>query len=125
MGLAFENLVVNNYRLLLPLLHLDGVVITSAGPYLRRGTKGPRGRKGCQIDLLVQTEYLAYAVEIKRCKNIGLEIIDEMAAKLERFPRREGVTLRKALVFDGTIAPSVEERHYFDALIPASKLFGL
>jgi hypothetical protein len=121
MGLQFETLVQNNFHVLLPQIGLDHSNILSVGPYIRRGKRG----EGCQIDLLVQTEYLAYAVEIKRRKNIGLEIIDEMAAKLERFPRREGVTLRKALVFDGTIAPSVEERHYFDAIVPASKLLGL
>ncbi len=120
MGLQFETLVQNNFHVLLPQMGLDHANILSVGPYIRRGKRG----EGCQIDLLMQTEYLAYAVEIKRCKNIGLEIIDEMAAKLERFPRREGVTLRKALVFDGTIAPSVEERHYFDALIPARSLMG-
>ena len=121
MGLQFETLVQNNFHVLLPQMGLEHANILSVGPYIRRGKRG----EGCQIDLLVQTEYLAYAVEIKRRKNIGLEIIDEMAAKLERFPRREGVTLRKALVFDGTIAPSVEERHYFDAIVPASKLLGL
>ena len=121
MGLQFETLVMNNFHVLLPQMGLEHANILSVGPYIRRGKRG----EGCQIDLLVQTEYLAYAVEIKRCKNIGLEIINEMAAKLERFPRREGVTLRKALVFDGTIAPSVEERHYFDAIVPASKLLGL
>jgi AAA+ ATPase superfamily predicted ATPase len=120
MGLQFETLVQNNFHVLLPRMGLEHANILSVGPYIRRGKRG----EGCQIDLLVQTEYLAYAVEIKRCKNIGLEIIDEMAAKLERFPRREGVTLRKALVFDGTMAPSVEERHYFDALIPARSLMG-
>jgi len=31
LGLAFENLVVNNYRELIPFLHLDGVLVTSAG----------------------------------------------------------------------------------------------
>lgn len=31
MGLAFENMVVNNYRELIPHLHLGGAVIVSAG----------------------------------------------------------------------------------------------
>ena len=33
MGLAFENLIVNNYRELLPHLHLDRSLIVSASPY--------------------------------------------------------------------------------------------
>ena len=32
------------------------------------------------------------------------------------------MTLRKALVYDGTLSPQIEERGYFDALIPACTL---
>ncbi len=45
MGLAFENLVVNNYRELIPALNLKGTIITSAAPYLRKASNGPRGKK--------------------------------------------------------------------------------
>lgn len=121
LGLQFETLVQNNFRELLPALGLENANIVSAGPYLRRGKRG----EGCQIDLLFQTDFSAYAVEIKRRKNIGLEIIDEVAGKLSRFPRRRDVTLRKALVYEGNLSPSVVERRYFDALIPARSLFGL
>ena len=121
LGLQFETLVQNNFRELLPSLGLGNANIISAGPYSRRGKRG----EGCQIDLLFQTDFSAYAVEIKRRKNIGLEIIDEVSKKLSRFPRRENVTLRKALVYDGNLSPSVEERRYFDAIIPARDLFGV
>lgn len=63
--------------------------------------------------------FLAYAVEVRRMKSIGPGIIDEMAEKLKRFPRRENVTLRKALVYEGSLSPVVKERGWFDALIPA------
>ena len=125
MGLAFENLVVNNYRLLLPLLHLDGVVITSAGPYLRRGTKGPRGRKGCQIDLLVQTRRTVCIVEVKRMKEISREIIADVDRKVRAIKRREGVSIRTALVYDGHLAPVAKADGYFDAIVPFSQLLGL
>ena len=118
LGLQFETLIMNNFHSLLPALGLDHANILSVGPYIRRGKRG----EGCQIDILFQTEYLAYAVEIKRMKTIDLSVIDEMKAKLNRFPRRENVSLRKALVYDGTLSPQVEERGYFDALIPARAL---
>ena len=118
LGLQFETLVLNNFHALLPSLGLDRSNILSVGPYTRRGKRG----EGCQVDILFQTEYLAYAVEVKRMKNIDLSVIDDMKAKLSRFPRRENVTLRKALVYDGTLSPQVEERGYFDALIPARTL---
>ncbi|MBQ8113854.1 MAG: ATP-binding protein [Kiritimatiellae bacterium] len=120
LGLQFETLVMNNFHSLLPALGLDRTNILSVGPYARRGKRG----EGCQIDILFQTEFLAYAVEVKRMKNIDLSVIDDMKAKLSRFPRRENVTLRKALVYDGTLSPQVEERKYFDALIPARSLMA-
>ena len=120
LGLQFKTLVMNNFHELLPSLGLDRANILSAGPYLRRGKRG----EGCQIDILLQTEYLAYAIEIKRQKSIGPEIIEETAEKLKRFPRRDGVTLRKALVYEGTLSPAVKERGWFDALIPSRVLIS-
>ncbi len=67
---------------------------------------------------------MAYAVEVKRRKNIDFSVVDEMKAKLRRFPRREDVTLRKALVYDGKLSPQIEERGYFDAIVPFSRFLG-
>ena len=124
MGLAFENLVVNNYKLLLPLLHLDGVVITSAGPYMRRGAKGPRGRSGCQIDLLVQTRRTICIVEVKRMRDISRDIIAEVDRKVRSIKRPDGVSVRTALVYDGHLAPVARADGYFDAIVPFDKLLG-
>ena len=63
-------------------------------------------------------------MEVKRRKNIGIEVIEEMELKLKRFPRRENVTVRKALVYDGKLSAQVEERRYFDALIPSTALLS-
>ena len=52
-------------------LRLGGLVITSAGPYMKRDGKGVRGRKGCQIDLLIQARRTICVVEIKRRCEIG------------------------------------------------------
>ena len=120
LGLQFETLVLNNFHSLLPFLGLEHANILSVGPYMRRGKRG----EGCQIDILIQTEFLAYAIEVKRRKAIGIEVIEEMESKLRRFPRRENVTVRKALVYDGKLSAKVEERRYFDALIPFSALLA-
>lgn len=124
MGLAFENLVVNNYRLLLPYLHLDGSVITSAGPYLRRSGKGTRGRTGCQVDLMIQTRRSIYIVEIKRRREIGREVIDEVDRKVRAIKRPEGVSVRTALVYDGHLSPVVSADGYFDVILPFCTLLG-
>ena len=63
-------------------------------------------------------------VEVKRC-DIDKSIIDEVDRKVACISRPVGVSIRTALVFDGTIAPTVEANGYFDAIIPFSKLLGL
>ena len=125
LGLAFENLVVNNCRDLIPLLNLKGSLITSAAPYRRNGTSGQRGRKGCQVDLLVQTRRTVCVVEVKRRREIDREIIHEVDEKVRAIARPAGVSARAALVYCGHLAPIVEADGYFDAIIPFRKLLGL
>ena len=100
MGLQFENLVVNNFKSLLPRLGLENVEILSAEPYRRAAGKG---HPGCQIDLLIQTERYAFIVEVKRQKSIGQKAIDEIAAKVAALPREKTTSVRTALVYDGTL----------------------
>ena len=125
MGLAFENLVVNNYRELIPYLHLDGTLVTSAGPYRRARVKSRRGDSGCQVDLLIQTRRAIYFVEVKRKHEIGREIIDEVDRKVRSVRRPEGVSARTALVYAGHLSPVAAADGYFDAIIPFSRLLGL
>ena len=125
MGLAFENLVVNNYHELVPFLHLNGTVITSAAPYLRRGSNAKRGRKGCQVDLLVQTRKSLCFVEVKRKKEITRAIIDEMNSKVSAVKRPEGMSAFVALVYFGSLSPVVAADGYFSAIVPFQKLLGV
>lgn len=55
----------------------------------------------------------------------GREVIAEMEEKCRRIARPAGVSLKTALVYDGELAPSVEADGYFDAIVPASILFGI
>jgi len=125
MGLAFENLVVNNYHELVPFLHLKGTVITSAAPYLRRGSNAKRGRKGCQVDLLVQTRKSLCFVEVKRKKEITRSVIDEMNSKISAVKRPEGMSAFVALVYFGSLSPIVAADGYFSAIVPFRKLLGV
>ena len=125
LGLAFENLVVNNYRDLIPLLNLKGSLITSAAPYRRSGAKGPRGRKGCQIDLLIQTRRTFCVVEVKRRREIGRDVIREVDDKVRAINRTSGVSARAALVYCGHLSPIVEADGYFDAIVPFRRLLGI
>lgn len=124
MGLQFENLAINNYRTLLPHLGLDRNLILSAAPFRRVASEKSR-KKGVQIDFLIQTKMSFCLVEIKRQREIGREVIDEMKGKVERFAAPKGVSVRTALVYDGNLAPSVEADGYFDAVVPFRRLLGL
>ena len=125
-GLAFENLVVNNYRDLLPLLHLDGALVVSAGPFRRAGTKSRGGAgSGCQVDLLIQTRRALCFVEVKRKREIGREVIEEVDRKVRAVKRPEGVSARTALVYDGRLSPVAAADGYFDAIVPFRRLLGL
>ena len=125
MGLAFENLVVNNYRELMPYLHLGGSLVMSAGPYRRIQSKGKRGKPGCQVDLLIQTRSALCFVEVKRKKEIGREIIAEVDRKVRAIKRPVGVSARTGLVYDGHISPVAVADGYFDAIVPFKSLLGL
>ena len=123
MGLQFENLVINHYPELLDSLHVGNSLIESAAPYSRR-RKGD-GAEGLQIDLLLQTRYSNYVIEIKRKHEIGREVIDEVERKLEKLSMPRGKSSRTALIYDGILAPLVETDGYFDAIIPFRQLLGL
>lgn len=121
LGLQFENLVVNHVTDLLEPLGLGRSLVLSAAPYVQRGTK--RG-EGCQIDLLIQTRRTVFAVEIKRKREIGPEVMDEMARKISRLKVARDLSIRTALVYDGRLSPRIEAEHGFDVIIPASRLLG-
>ena len=119
MGLQFENLIVNNMAELLPRLGLGRVLLKSAAPWRQPPTQR---RRGCQVDLLLQSEKCVFVVEIKRKNEIGPEIEAEIAAKVKALALPRDISVRTALVYDGRLSPSVGTNGYLDAVIPAQDL---
>lgn len=119
LGYQFENLIVNHVCDLFRCIGIERSLVLSAAPYMQRGTK--RG-DGCQIDLLIQTRRTVYVVEIKRRREIGAEIMDEVAERVRRLKVASGVSVRTALVYDGRLSPRIEAEHAFDVLVPADRL---
>ena len=123
MGLQFENLVLNNFRALVPHLNLEGRLVVSAAPY--RCTNAAKGGV-VQIDLLVQTQGTAYLVEVKRARGeLGMEVASQIEQKAERLPVRSGVAIRTALVYDGRLTRPLASCDAIDFFIPAERLLGL
>ena len=121
LGLAFENLVVNHYRELLPRLGLSRALIESAAPFVKRGRAGKNGG-GCQVDLLIQAAQSCCVVEIKRRREISDDVVDEMKKKLNSLSLPKDLSVRTALVYDGGISASVEASGYFNAIVNIREL---
>ena len=119
-GLQFENLVISNYRALLPILGIDGASLLSAAPY-RRAKSTDLG--GVQVDLLLQTRTTAYLVEIKRRESIGLDVVSEINDKAHAVGFRSDMSVRTVLVYDGRLASSIRTDHLLDFAIPVERLF--
>ena len=122
MGLQFENLVLNHYPALIEPLNIGNSLIESAAPYSRR--RKVDGADGLQIDLLLQTKHSNFVIEIKRKREIGREVIDEVERKLSKLSTPRGKSARPVLVYDGNLSPVVETDGYFDAIIPFRRLLG-
>ena len=118
-GFQFENLILNHVNDLFPLLGIDKSLVLSAFPYVQSATKR---RRGCQIDLLIQTQRTLIVVEIKRKKEIGYEVVDDVSEKVSRLVHGKALSVRTALVYDGHLSPRVEADHFFDFIIAADKL---
>lgn len=88
-------------------------------PYFKRGTKGGAG---LQIDILVQLPKCVYVVEARRRNEIGTETEDEVQRKIDCLAVPQGKSVKTVLVYDGTLAPELEEDGFFDFLIPADRL---
>ena len=97
--------------------------VLSAAPYSRGASKS--GERGVQADLLVQTRRSMCVVEVKRQREIGREVIDEVEEKVKRIPHKDGTSVRTALIYEGHLAPIVEADGYFDAVIPFRTLLGV
>ena len=121
-GLQFENLVVANYRTLLPILGIDGASLLSAAPY-RRG-RTDEGEAGVQVDLLLQTKSTAYVVEIKRQSKIEADVVTEIREKVRRLGYGSSISVRTVLVHEGELAASVRLDHSLDFHISADRLFA-
>ena len=66
-----------------------------------------------------------FVIEIKRKREIGREVVEEVERKLKKLSMPRGKSARTALVYDGDLAPIVEADGYFDAIIPFRELLGL
>lgn len=118
-GLQIENLVLTSFESIREQLGLDRVSILNAGPY--RQTRTQR-REGCQVDLLIRTKHATYVIEIKLQNRIEKTVIGEVKQKVKRLDVRRDISVRTALVYSGTLSPSVRDEGYFDHVVSLDAL---
>ena len=119
MGFQFENLILNNFHVLAKRIGLVGKNVESVAPYFRRDrTSG----KGVQVDMLVQLPKCIYLIEVKRMNRIPASVEQEVQRKIDRLPLKKGKSVKTVLVYDGELAPELEENGFFDHLVNVDEL---
>ena len=121
LGFQLENLLLKNRSLLYQALgiHTQDVVIDN--PYFQK----PSARhKGCQIDYLIQMHSnTLFVCEVKmRRRELGLEVIEEMKAKIDSLSVPKGFGVAPVLFHLGPISDSLLSSRYFYRIIDISAL---
>ena len=119
LGLQFENLVLNNLPSMIEALGLDGKPVLSAAPF--RCTGSTCGGD-LQIDLLIQTQAMVLIVEIKRRRDLGIDIAKEIERKASLLPVRSGMSVRTALVYDGNPSRALLSSDAVDRFVSIDQL---
>lgn len=116
LGLQFENLVLNNKKLIWEKLHIYPQDIVTDNPFFQRKTARTAG---CQIDYLIQTSFnTLYVCEIKFSKSaLGPSVIEQMKEKLNRLSLPRGFSCVPILIHVNGVQNVVEEREYFKKII--------
>jgi len=121
LGLQFQNLVLANRHKIFEALNIDSNSIIHSGSFFQRKTQL---KKGCQIDLLIQTRFhTLYLCEIKFSEHpIGSSIISEIQEKMKRISVPRLYSIRPVLIHVNGVKDSVYESEVFDHIIDFQKM---
>ncbi len=121
LGFQLENLLLKNRPLLYKALgiHVQDIVIDN--PFIQ--TAAGR-KKGCQIDYLIQTRSnTLFVCEVKmRRRELGLEVIEEMKAKIASLALPKGYGISPVLFHLGPISDALLNSRYFYRIIDIADL---
>jgi uncharacterized protein len=116
MGFQFENLVLNNRKLIWQILNISPEEIVCDNPFFQRPTKR---YSGCQIDYLLQSRFnTVYICEIKFSqRELGSPIIQEVQEKINRLAIPRHFSYRPVLIHVNGVTEEVEESNFFSKII--------
>jgi uncharacterized protein len=124
LGLQFENLVVNNRKILHRLLNIPSSEVVMCNPYLQTATKQ---HAKCQIDYLVQTRFnTLYVCEIKfRKTEIDKEVIKEVQEKIDKLVIAKGFSVRPVLIHVNGVTDSVLATQFFANVVDFGEFLSI
>ena len=116
MGLQFEQLVINNFKILHAALNIKPTEVLSSTPFFQTATKL---RRSCQIDYLIHTRFdTLYLCEIKFSrKPVGCKVIEAVREKIEKLARPKGFSIRPVLLLASEATDELTSSRYFDKII--------
>lgn len=122
MGLQFENLILNNRKMLHSFLGISQEDIISENPFYQTRTSK---QAGCQIDYMVETRFhTLYIFEIKFSKHvIQTDIIKEVQSKIDNLSRPKGFSCRPVLIHVNGVSDDLIENDYFASIVDAGDFF--
>jgi len=115
-GLQFENLILNNRKLVWESLRIDPADIVMDNPYLQRKTSKV---EGCQIDYLIQTRLnTLFVCEIKLNDTpLTKLVIKQMEEKIRKLKVPRNFSMVPVLICAGEISDEVLDADYFFKVI--------
>lgn len=121
MGYQFENLVLENRKLLWKLLHIKMEDILYDNPYFQYKTTT---QEACQIDYLIQTKFNTYYVfEIKFSRNpVRSKVVSDVNKKIEKLKLPRNAACLPVLVHVNGVDESLLEKNFFFRTIDFSSL---
>jgi len=121
LGFQLENLLLKNRPLLYQALGIHAQDIMTDNPYIQ---KASGGKKGCQIDYLIQTySNTLFICEVKmRRRELGLEVIDGMKKKIASLALPRGFGISPVLIHLGPVSDALLSSSYFYRIIDVADL---
>lgn len=123
MGFQFENLILNNRRLLHHFLKINPDEIVCENPFFQRKTARTAG---CQIDYMIQTKFgTLYICEIKSSKTaVDTTVIQEVQKKIDALKFPKGFSCRAVLIHVNGVTQDVIDSDYFSEIIDAGEILN-
>ncbi len=121
LGFQLENLLLKNRSLLYQALGIHSQDIVMDNPYFQKATAR---HKGCQIDYLIHMRSnTLFVCEVKmRRRELGLEVIDAMKAKIAALAVPKGFGISPVLFHLGPISDALLNSRYFYRIIDIADL---